>query len=237
MSTKYVFILRDIDLDSIHSKYGIDIPKHKNFTNISDLSTTDNNTITFLGESKKNHSCMVSMSDVITGDTVDEIKSVCFWCTEPFSWNGIGCPIAYNDAQLTKTYYSSINKNTYTIKENVSQKYSKKIKSKPGSYLTDGVFCSFECAQAWINYHKHLRQYDMSSTLLLKLYKDITGKTQTKIIPAPERRVLKKYGGTETIEQYRDNFGKVDYEKHGNIVSGVVNIKKIGTLYEKNFNF
>ena len=110
---------------------------------------------------------------------------------------------------MTKTYYSSINKNTYTIKENVSQQRAKSLKVKPGGYVTDCIFCSFECMQAWIYNHKHLRLYDNSTTLSLKLYKDMTGNTVKKIIPASSIKVLKKFGGTGTIEEFRKNFGKV----------------------------
>lgn len=237
MSTKYRFVLKSIDISSVHKKFGIDVETEKNVTKISDLGTAKDITVSFLDEAKKSHMCVIPMIDMGTGNGIECTKSDCFWCTESFNWNGIGCPIAYNDTQITKTYYSSINKNTYTIKENINQERAKKINAKPGTYITDGVFCSFECIIAWINHHKHIRIYDNSITLVHKLYKDITGKFIKKITPASDRRVLKKFGGTESIEDFRKNFSKIDHEKLGSIIGDCIIIKPLITLYEKNFNF
>ena len=40
-------------------------------------------------------------------------------------------------------------------------------------YETDGIFCSFNCCQSYINDNKHIRLYDNSHMLLLKMYNDL----------------------------------------------------------------
>lgn len=233
MSTKYKFVLKCIDTDVIHKNFGIHIDSTERYTtDINDLNAIDIDSVSFLDESKKSHTCMVSMIDINKYKNTESIDSVCFWCCHPFDWPGIGCPIAYNSSQISKTYYSTINKNTYTIKESVCKKYDEELHIDKGSYITDGIFCSFNCVQAWINSNKHIRLYDMSTTLLLKLYKDITNKNIKKIVPAPHWRILKTRGGTEDITDFRKNFNKVEYEDCGSII-----IKPRAVLFEKKFNF
>jgi hypothetical protein len=92
-------------------------------------------------------------------------------------------------------------------------------------YLTDGVFCSFNCTAAYINDNKHNRLYNESHILLNRIYNKITSGTAAgelrrgielkAVFPAPHWRTLKEYGGHLTIKQFRDSFGKLEYEMHG----------------------
>jgi hypothetical protein len=235
MSTKYKFILKNIDLPKVHTNYGIKLSIENNIqtTMLADLYKPRSDIISFLDEAKKPHVCNLSMVDMSNGIEVSFFnKHNCFWCRHPFNTKGVGCPIKYMDSQAVKTYYSPINKNTYTIKENISERKAKQLKVKPGTYITDGIFCSFNCCQSWINDNKHNRLYDLSKTLLLKLYKDMTNKKITEILPAPHWRILDKYTGDINITEFRDGFNKIEYEYHGTIITNT-----LGKLYEKKIKF
>ena len=234
MSTKYKFVLKNIDISKVHINYGIKLSGENNIqtTMLTDLYKTHNNVISFLDEAKKPHVCSVSMIDMNGKEVASLLKCDCFWCHHPFNTKGIGCPIKYMDSQAVKTYYSPINKNTYTIKENISEKRAKKLNVKSGTYITDGIFCSFNCCQAWINEYKHNRLYDLSKTLLIKLYKDMANKQIKEILPAPHWRILDKYTGNINIIDFREGFNKVEYEDHGTII-----VNTLGRLYEKKIKF
>ena len=235
MSTKYKFILKNIDLQKVHNNYGIKLPDKSNMhqtTMLTDLYKDHNNIISFLDESKKPHVCNISMIDMSDSNEHNLLKCSCFWCRHPFNSKAIGCPVKYTDSQAIKTYYSPINKNTYTIKENISEKRAKNLNVKSGTYITDGIFCSFNCCQAWINENKHDRLYDLSKTLLLKLYKDMTNNQVKEILPAPHWRILENYTGDINITEFRKGFNKVEYKDHGSVT-----INTMGKLYEKKIKF
>lgn len=69
-------------------------------------------------------------------------------------------------------------------------------------YHVFGCFCSFNCASAYnfsvIDDYKTWDRY----SLLKKLHKEITG-SSVEIFSSPPKEILKKYGGTQTIEEYR----------------------------------
>lgn len=69
-------------------------------------------------------------------------------------------------------------------------------------FICTGNFCSYNCA---LSYNLDLNDENVwkRKSLLLKLYED-TYKSYTKISPSPSWKVLKEYGGTITIDEYRD---------------------------------
>lgn len=74
-------------------------------------------------------------------------------------------------------------------------------------YFVIGWFCSLNCA---IAYNFSLGDYKINErTSLLKC---MYGKMGQTIHPSPSMRVLKKYGGMMTIEQYRENLLACDKE-------------------------
>ncbi len=80
------------------------------------------------------------------------------------------------------------------------------IKYTNESFNTEGIFCSFNCCSAYLNtQNKNDIYYKNSSSLLLLLYKQIFNSfPHQMIVPqAPDWKLLKDYGGTLTIEQYR----------------------------------
>lgn len=231
MSAKYTFKLRNIDLHKVHAMYGFIISNPK-VTYLEDLDSFKS--ISFLDEAKITRNCDVSMIDLYTQKTPSGNGSNCFWCKHPFEGNALGCPVSYISKQLTKSYHSCINNKQYIIKETLS---TKKMQEICGDilgpvYVTYGVFCSFNCCMAWILDNKHDKLYDMSKTMLLKLYKDITGEITTSIKPAGHWTKLDCYTGDVSIEDFRKDFSRVSYYDYGNVV-----FIPTGKLYEKAINF
>jgi hypothetical protein len=105
--SKYLFVLKNIDVMKIMSKYGIhvssNIPSisHIHPINTTDLTSLRESTflkhkepekITFLDEAKRLRSCTLSKIDFEKG------KRWCWWCKYPFDTPPWGCPIKLKSA-------------------------------------------------------------------------------------------------------------------------------------------
>ena len=251
-NSKYFFKLDGIDISKVLLKYGISLVKNDEderepteTTKLSELNTEKGTpeVISFLDESKRAHLCRVSMIDFESKMNVNLLRYNCFWCKHPFNSRPIGCPIKYVSSQAVKTYHSHISKDTYTIKQDVTKKRREdlegndKIRVNVGEYYeTDGVFCSFNCCQSFIVDHKHIRLYDQSYMLLMKMYNSMMNTKTVKISSAPHWRTLEPYGGHLNILSFRDGFNKVDYECHGNS-SRLPRFIALSTLYEEKIKF
>jgi hypothetical protein len=251
--SKYFFELPGIDIEKVHHKYGIMFQTINLIEGIEPVDTTkltELNTekgtpdvISFLDESKQMRVCQISMIDFESRMEVNLLRYHCYWCRHPFNTRPIGCPIKYISSQAVKTYHSHISKDTYTIKQDVTKARrehlrDKRIKVRVGEYYeTDGVFCSFNCCKAFISSHTHVRRYDKSTMLLMKLYNSMTGNDKmVKISPAPHWRTLEPYGGHLNIVRFRDGFKRVDYECHGTI-KPLPRFAPMATLYEVKIKF
>ena len=255
---KFTFLLKNIDLDTIERKYGIVIVSNidskksnlKNTTNILDLaSNEDKKYFSYLDESKKEHKCLFTMYDRLFGNLKDTTNTKCFWCRNDFTTIPIGCPIKYIPSQLVKTYYSEITKDKYIIRENISKQKTDKVENilknkndkkinirKKDYYETDGLFCSFNCCLAFIEDNSHIPLYIDSKMLLSKMFYGLFD-TKEEIIKASSWRLLKDYGGNYTIEEFRNNFNKVEYTDISNIVKNLPSCKSVGFLYEEKIKF
>ena len=261
MKKSYIFTLQNIKADKIDHKFGITIVSNINTTNnsplnttkISDLSYNKNipEIVSFLDESKKKHKCTISMVDFNTNkhlinDNPQSITYDCFWCRNKIPTNliAIGCPIKYVPSQAVKTYYSEISKDTYTIKENITSTKLKEIEVSEdkrltilnkGHYITDGIFCSFNCCMSYIIDNRTNSIYVLSEMLLLKMYNEIYVNGGS-IEQAPHWRTLRQCGGDLTIEEFRNSFNKIEYQKHG-YVTDIPKFKPIGMLFEEKLKF
>jgi hypothetical protein len=255
---KYIFVLKGVKTEKVDKRFGISIVSNitvedqvpQNTTKISDLTTLRNTPeiISFIDEAKKAHKCTISMIDFNTKKEFPHSCIYdCFWCRNaiPDTVMAIGCPIKYIPTQAVKSYYSEITKDRYTIKENITSKHQKAIeKSKDSNltllrrdyYLTDGIFCSFNCCMAYIEDHKHNSMYDLSEMLLLKMYHNIYPTKVTCIDEAPHWRKLKQCGGDLAIEEFRDSFNKIEYKDHG-YFSSTPKFKSLGVLFEEKLKF
>lgn len=264
-STKYLFSLKNLNTEKVDQKYGITLISNIsngdmqpfNTTTISELNETNKNKsidiVSFLDESKKLYQCNVSMIDFFSHENTENLRMYnCFWDKNPFKTIPIGCPISYVSSKVIKKYHSEVSKDDYTIKENIT-KYKRELLDKKDLfisknkakitidkeeyYITDGVFCSFNCCKAFIKENKHNNMYEQSDNLLIKLYKDMNNNDAViKINPAPHWRLLKQYGGKLNIEEFREKFNKCTYDFHGTINYNSL-FKPIGMLYEEKINF
>lgn len=241
------FILTNIQPSKIEDKFNIKIVSNiqhnidetnipSNTTKLTELEE-ELETISFIDQTKKLHVCKISMIDFSSNRDVLNLKYNCYWCRHNFNTQPLGCPIEYISKKATKKYFSHISRDTYTIKENIpSDVQSDLITFDTPYYITDGVFCSFNCIVAYILDNKKNKIYDNSTMLLYKMYFDFTNSKLFSIDPAPHWRTLSVYGGDLTIEKFRDSFSKSHYEQHG-IVKQIPRQKSIGILYEEKLKF
>ena len=170
----------------------------------------------------------------------------CWWCRHPIPKNciPIGCPITFNPSIVSKTFYSEISKDTFTIREKIPNSKIDSLDLKNNNticiknknyYNVDGIFCSFNCCKAWILDNKHNSIYDNSDKLLVHMYNQIFDQKIKNITPADDWKLLKnKGGGILDIETFRNNFNKVTYEYHGHIKDLQ---KSINHLFEQKLKF
>ena len=258
----YLFTLKNINTQNIIKTYLINDDKNinvkknkdKNEITLQDNSDTIIEKKTLLSElidSEKSKEFISFLNQIkhtvkcvqVTTEIKENSKIPCFWCRHDFDSIPISCPIKYIPNQAIKHYYSEISRNDYTIKEKVVSNTSKiekdNIKNlklyKSGHYIVDGIFCSFNCCKAFINDNRHNNMYDDSDLLLIHLYNDITQSSITKIEPAPHWRLLSNRGGGNlTIEKFREDFGKINYQYH-NYVKTIY--KPISYLWEERIKF
>lgn len=253
MTKNYVFTLKEVNTEKIDQRFNITIISNINTiddknpfntTRITDLSThkTTPEIISFLDESRKPHKCSISMIDFESGEELcfDYKSYNCFWCRNPIpkNFSPIGIPIRYVPNQATKTYYSEISKDIYSINENIcstDNNTDKRIVVKEYNYyLTDGVVCSWNCCMSYIEDNYNNSMYDMSEMLVLKMYTDLYPNKTPVIIKAPHWRKLKEYGGDLTIEKFRDSFNKIEYKEYGQFNP---KFKSVGVLFEEKLKF
>jgi hypothetical protein len=250
---KHSFILKNIDVDAINLKYGLilisNIEKEASIsgdkTRISDILEPEiDASISFLDENKREYDCIATMVDISSSEfLVPKTNICCFWCRHSFGYKPIGCPVKFINSSIEKSYISQITKDEYHMKENITRLklnrlLSNKDKIIPNGisilstekeyYLTDGIFCSFNCTLSFINDNNKDLFYRDSISLLHSLYEKFTGKKILKIIPAPHWRLLKNYGGHMSIDEFRKNFNSVEYDHVFN-----VHMKSISHIYKK----
>jgi hypothetical protein len=235
--TKCIFILKNVDANNLDQRYGLNsmttskIPE--NVTKISDLSSHKHETITFLDDSKKTRIGNLLMVDVNNINHSGQYH--CFWDHHPIGrLKPIGCPVEYVFSQAVRDYISEISKNRYIIRENLSLKTEnpKNVNViEQNYYLTDGVFCSFNCCLAFIKANIRTNIiYKNSEMLLYQMYHDFFGKSIEKITPANHWRTLLVYGGKLTIEKFRNNLESVEYN-----FQGTIKMRSIAHVYEEKY--
>lgn len=76
---------------------------------------------------------------------------------------------------------------------------------------TEGIFCSFNCMCSYLHDNLNNNLYKDSSTLIYLMYKSIFGEFPIKmnLKKAPSWKLLKQYGGSLTIEEFREMFNTV----------------------------
>jgi hypothetical protein len=206
---KHVFTIPlAISLNELYAKYGLECSV-SNVTGVDEILGS----LSYVDESRKMHHCLISSIHFNSGK-----KYCCFWDRHQFTTTPIGCPVKYVPSVVSRTYFSEITKDKFTVKESIfpDQEIDPRIEVKKDTnnyYETDGIFCSFNCLYAFIQENKRNPLYADSEFLFTRFLND-TMKI-TKINSAPHWRLLEEYGGDLNIEEFRKSFSKVEYENRG----------------------
>ena len=231
MARKYVFKLK-IDPLKVENRFSFGTyqppPVVKNTIKLDEIpKITAPDFVNFVD----NTSCSISIPDK---------KCCCFWCHHPVgnpNHLGIGCPVNYVSDVISKTYYSEISKDNFSIRENIPRSKLEQFKNcidkriiidQKGYYETYGYFCSFNCCMAFVIDNRSNPVFRNSKFLLLSVYSKFTGLNK-EIEPAPDWRTLRDYGGTLTIEEFRSAFNNMRFKDMGTYVRQF----PIGTLFTK----
>jgi hypothetical protein len=252
-SKKRNFVLKNVNIEEINKLYGLSIisnlEKEKNdslkTTKINEVISQDiEYSVTFLDENKRENKCKATMIELLTKNIIpDKTHIKCFWCKYSFDTKPIGCPIKYVNPLIEKSYISQITKDKYYMRENIVKSKLKHIIENNNDhqfditafpsdyYLTDGVFCSFNCVLAFVKDNNHDVLYKESYSLLHCLYYDLVGKKITKIIQSPHWRLLSDFGGPFSIEEYRKNLNFIDFK----FLFNIRDMKSISKIYKETY--
>lgn len=227
MKAKYLFRLKNISPSQIFEKYNIVIFNAINKTNVKELEVKTIENISFVDENK------TLIRGIITGVFTSGKNRCCYWDRFPIPDNiyAIGCPTRYVCDKAVKHHYSDTSKITYTIRENVPS--TKKLLKDDSTgviieqndyYETFGAFCSFNCCKAFILENMNNPRFEFSEMLLSRIYSVLLGRScetqeERPILPAPSWMLLQEYGGTLTIDKFRDSFFHIEYKDVGSFMS------------------
>jgi hypothetical protein len=258
-SKKRVFTLKNIDILTTLSKYGLvqsssssslvsnistiekeDLTKT---TRISDIITQESsdNMISFLDENKRKYSASVSMVDWMKNNKLPLSTHVkCFWCRHSFSTNPIGCPIKYINSIIEKSYMSYITKDRYYMKENVTHvKFDEVLKDDLSDMihitpLPKNYYLTDGCFCSFNCMIAFIR--DNNHDLFYKeSYALAHGMyydfygKRAHLKSAPHWRLLSDFGGTKSITEFRDSFDNVSFEH----MFTVRDVRTIGHVYKE----
>ena len=248
---KETFLLKNIDPLAIEKKYGLvaDTPQHKLdqkigvtpinslYTMPSSITETKDNFFTFIDESKK---FCITMKDSITKERI--CSQTCYWCRHYFTTVPIGCPIQYVPNSVAKMCKSELTKEDYIVEQSIPKGVTvdtKNFKMVYNDYYeTEGSFCSFNCALAYINDQGNNFYYRNSKSLLMKMRMEIFSDNQIdKLLPAPSWKLLREYGGMMDIEQFRNESRNHMYVDRSYRVTGIPKMVPRGNIYEQIFIF
>jgi hypothetical protein len=131
---------------------------------------------------------MVTMLDYVNYSCMPERTDLsCFHCRHPFNTSPIGLPVQYVKKTPDKQQSGSVMVGTNDY------------------YLTVGVFCSFPCCQAFITEHASDNRFRNSKSLLYAMYYRLYGE-ELAVSDAPSWETLKEYGGSLSIEEFRQSY-------------------------------
>lgn len=195
-------------LDKIHAKYDI-LNKNQN-EDITALELENVNTLSFLDDTRKIHKCILSKINFSPN-----CEYHCFWDRHPIkSGQGLGCPIKYVPSVIHREYFSEINKEKFTVKESLCKDETLDASFKDltveenNYYETDGIFCGLPCMLAFVRENRKNPLYLESENLIHKI-------AGHKVEPAPHWRLLRVYGGSQDIQEFRDSIQNVEFQSFG----------------------
>ena len=258
MKTPFI-TLKNIKVDLIDSKYNFcEIYKHKSTskpissagkTKLSDIKIEDNsNMYSYIDDSKKKHLCVFTMKDSLSNESLPKTTTIkCFWCKHSFQTIPLGAPIEYIPSRLYKNYLNELTKNNYLFNESITN--NEPVSSSFGInhhleketlnyYLSDGVFCSFNCTKAFIIDNKSDHLYFNSLNLLNKIYIDlfpevVSHQSSFNIPAAPHWRLLQDFGGHLSIDEFRQSFFNIIFYPDESSITKLPSFQSLGYIFEK----
>lgn len=194
----------------------------------------------FIDDTKRYY---LTMIDAITQQKIT--CQCCYWCRHPFSTIPIGCPIRYVPSDVVQTCLSEVTKEVYSVCQSIPKTIRKEYPKdnthniiENEYYETDGSFCSFNCALAFINDNMHRPIYAQSKHLLMRMYVEIFKPSKLcKINPAPSWRLLKAYGGFMDINEFRNSFTNFVYVDNDIAITKLPKVHSIGHIFEEQYIF
>lgn len=174
-------IILQVDLKEVEEKFNLPF-SDKKVSLLNVLKTSDNlNNQQILSDKRKMKNIFIHSVDLCLNPLPEKTDIWCYWCKHPFNCQPIGCPIKYYIDE-------NLNENIYEI-------YN--------------IFCGFYCLMAHIKFvKKYIIDEDIyreSDTLINQMYYDIYGyfPLNNELTCAPDWKLLKSFGGSMEIEDFR----------------------------------
>lgn len=250
---KFTFTLKGIKPHELDNKYSLSKLNNidnlntnsTNVTNINDLANnnTENKYFSYVDESKREHRCLITLCNKDYEKLPKCTNIRCHWCHHEFSGTPIGCPISFENSKLIKNYYSEVIKDNNRIVSSISKLNLEQTKEnteysleKCEFYTTEGIFCSFNCCLAYINLNKHNPIYTLSKTYLITIFETLF-KQEFNVVEAPSWKLLKNYGGNLSVDEFRENFYKIEITDSNNYIFNSFEQKPLHLLFEEKIKF
>lgn len=175
--------------------------------NVTSLFTQPSKNM-FSDVSKIKSTSLTTMSEFMTSKCLPLLPAdkPCWWCKYKFNNTPIGAPLKYFDT----TKNTDVDICIFLKSQN--------FKTDDNFYFeTEGIFCSFPCCKAYIlEQGFRSTKYKNSLTLLTLMYEKIFGKIE-EIPVAPSWKLLQKWCGPLSINQFREGFKIYSYDETMNI--------------------
>jgi hypothetical protein len=135
----------------------------------------------------------------------------CYWCKLDTSCRPVHVPLRYRPKQVAKAFIGKVSSETYVIKGNVQEsREATNFEVSEESFEVDGVFCTYACALSFILDNAHNTEYAQSETLLYTMFRK-NNQDAPLFKPAPHWRLLKKFGGHLSPEEFHSSTQSYKY--------------------------
>lgn len=228
---KYILSLNDFSPEHTLKRYGLwendyDIIEEDIYTERTcDILQEKSNRYQYFLDSKKNRRKMwLHMVDFARNGPLPSYTDIpCMWCREPFITCPLGIPVTFWDRHSRSRERQTIMDKCRHMNMAIDDSFE--------FFETDGVYCSFPCMKAQIMHEYSNPRYKNSFALLTLLYIKLFDTTSVHIPVAPSWKLLKRWGGHMTIEEWRSSFDRIVYEETVNVMQPIM--FPIATLHEE----
>jgi len=91
----------------------------------------------------------------------------------------------------------------WNCSHNILREINIPLRYTEGTFYVYGSFCTFECAGRYLIDTYHNRDMWDKYVLLNYYYNEVNQTSNKHVEPAPDKRILMKFGGEMTIDEYR----------------------------------